>query len=79
MSNARDLEGLVAIIGIGCRLPGVDGPDAFFSALAEGRDLVTRGGASGDGQVAAFGRIDGIEDFDAAREGIDPLFKVLDT
>ena len=55
----------MAIIGIGCRLPGVDGPDAFFSALAEGRDLVTRGGASGDGQVAAFGRIDGIEDFDA--------------
>ena len=55
----------MAIIGIGCRLPGVDGPDAFFSALAEGRDFVTRGETSGDGQIGAYGRIDGIEDFDA--------------
>jgi acyl transferase domain-containing protein/acyl-CoA synthetase (AMP-forming)/AMP-acid ligase II/acyl carrier protein len=32
----------VAIIGIGCRLPGgADGPDAFWQLLGEGRDAVT--------------------------------------
>lgn len=65
MSQHRDLQGLVAIIGIGCRFPGIDGPDAFFQALAKGRDCITRESPADDGRVRAFGRIDGIEDFDA--------------
>jgi acyl transferase domain-containing protein/acyl carrier protein len=31
----------VAIVGIGCRLPGADGPDAFWQLLAAGVDAVT--------------------------------------
>ncbi|MEO3928305.1 amino acid adenylation domain-containing protein [Micromonosporaceae bacterium B7E4] len=31
----------VAVVGIGCRLPGVEGPDEFWQALLAGRDLVT--------------------------------------
>jgi microcystin synthetase protein McyG len=31
----------VAVIGLGCRLPGADGPDAFWRLLAEGRDAVS--------------------------------------
>ena len=32
----------IAVIGIGCRLPGgVDGPDAFWRLLQEGKDAVT--------------------------------------
>ncbi len=30
----------VAIIGIGCRFPGADGPEQFWSLLAEGRDAI---------------------------------------
>jgi acyl transferase domain-containing protein/SAM-dependent methyltransferase/acyl carrier protein len=38
----RERSEPVAIIGIGCRLPGgVDGPAAFWSLLAEGRDAVS--------------------------------------
>ena len=32
----------IAIIGMGCRLPGgIDSPDAFWQALLRGDDLVT--------------------------------------
>ncbi|MFC5829635.1 beta-ketoacyl synthase N-terminal-like domain-containing protein [Nonomuraea insulae] len=31
----------VAIVGIGCRLPGADGPERFWSALLEGVDAIT--------------------------------------
>ncbi|GAA4432145.1 aminotransferase class I/II-fold pyridoxal phosphate-dependent enzyme [Bremerella cremea] len=30
----------IAVIGIGCRLPGADGPDAFWNLLIEGRDAI---------------------------------------
>ena len=34
--------GEIAIIGIGCRLPGgIDSPDTLWSALLHGVDLVT--------------------------------------
>jgi acyl transferase domain-containing protein/acyl carrier protein len=30
----------VAVIGVGCRVPGADGPDAFWELLREGRDAI---------------------------------------
>jgi acyl transferase domain-containing protein/acyl-CoA synthetase (AMP-forming)/AMP-acid ligase II/acyl carrier protein len=32
----------VAIIGLGCRFPGADSPDAFWQLLVEGGDAITR-------------------------------------
>jgi acyl transferase domain-containing protein/SAM-dependent methyltransferase/acyl carrier protein len=31
----------IAIVGIGCRFPGADSPDAFWSLLSEGREAVS--------------------------------------
>ncbi|RLK61350.1 type I polyketide synthase [Actinokineospora cianjurensis] len=31
----------VAVVGIGCRFPGADGPDEFWRLLVEGRDAIT--------------------------------------
>jgi acyl transferase domain-containing protein/short-subunit dehydrogenase len=33
-------DGAIAVIGIGCRLPGAPSPDAFWTLLAEGRDAL---------------------------------------
>src|SRR4051794_6539205 len=30
----------IAIVGMGCRVPGADGPDAFWQLLSEGRDAI---------------------------------------
>ncbi|MEZ4454774.1 MAG: beta-ketoacyl synthase N-terminal-like domain-containing protein, partial [Nannocystaceae bacterium] len=39
LEAARDEP--IAIVGVGCRLPGgVDGPGAYWRLLAEGRDAV---------------------------------------
>lgn len=32
----------IAIVGLGCRFPGADGPDAYWNVLANGRDVVTQ-------------------------------------
>ena len=42
MTDSPASPGLVAIVGIGCRLPGADDPQAFFRNLAAGRDAVRR-------------------------------------
>ncbi|MER7732197.1 type I polyketide synthase [Streptomyces erythrochromogenes] len=46
----------VAIIGIGCRFPGADGPEAFWKLLEGGVDAV---GRVPDGRFARWGRGDG--------------------
>jgi len=79
----------VAIVGIGCRLPGgVDGPEAFWNLLAEGRDGVVEVPADRwsiddwfDADRSAPGKMnlrcagflaDGIDRFDAEFFGIAP-------
>jgi acyl transferase domain-containing protein len=32
----------IAIVGMSCRFPGADGPDAFWRNLAEGVESITR-------------------------------------
>jgi len=39
-ARAFDLEA-IAVVGIGCRFPGADGPDAFWSLLWQGTDAVS--------------------------------------
>ncbi|MBZ9598857.1 SDR family NAD(P)-dependent oxidoreductase [Streptomyces erythrochromogenes] len=46
----------VAIIGMGCRFPGADGPEAFWELLEQGVDAVGRVPA---GRFARWGRGDG--------------------
>ena len=31
----------IAVIGMGCRLPGAPGPEAFWRLVSEGRDAIT--------------------------------------
>ncbi|NSC25494.1 SDR family NAD(P)-dependent oxidoreductase [Streptomyces albus subsp. chlorinus] len=78
----------VAVIGVACRLPGgIDGIDALWSALSEGRDLISEvpddrfdkawfGSADprrpGKSYTFAGGFLDDIESWDAAFFGISP-------
>jgi acyl transferase domain-containing protein/NAD(P)-dependent dehydrogenase (short-subunit alcohol dehydrogenase family)/acyl carrier protein len=39
-ATARPSSEPLAIVGIGCRLPGADGPEAFWSLLAAGTDAI---------------------------------------
>ncbi|WP_250399153.1 non-ribosomal peptide synthetase [Streptomyces cellostaticus] len=68
----------VAIIGLDCRFPGAPDPDAFWAALAAGRDSITEIPPSRWDHLALYrpehrigssvsrwgGFVDGIEDFD---------------
>jgi acyl transferase domain-containing protein/acyl-CoA synthetase (AMP-forming)/AMP-acid ligase II/aryl carrier-like protein len=69
----------IAIIGIGCRFPGADGPSEFWQMLRDGRDAVTEvpaGRWRTDGSAAATARwggfLDQVDQFDAAFFGISP-------
>src|SRR3954470_19196947 len=74
----------IAIIGIGCRFPGADGPDAFWRLLCDGGDAVgavppgrweDARGATGVGHEGAprFGGFLGqVDRFDADFFGISP-------
>ncbi|MFC7918233.1 type I polyketide synthase, partial [Streptomyces sp. NPDC057386] len=68
----------VAVVGIACRLPGADGPAAYWGLLSEGRDAVTE--APEDrwpaGTAVPYRRAGFIEDvdaFDAAFFDISPF------
>ncbi|MEE1782057.1 type I polyketide synthase, partial [Streptomyces sp. SP17BM10] len=56
----------VAIIGMSCRLPGADSPDAFWRLLADGRSAITQDARTGRWR----GAVEGTDAFDAAFFGI---------
>lgn len=75
----------IAIVGMGCRVPGADGPEAFWELLAEGRDAIREvprhrwnvdalydptPGAAGKVYSRDGGYIDNVDMFDAAFFGI---------
>jgi len=66
----------IAIVGIGCRFPGADGPDAFWELLAQGLSAireVPEGRWPVSGQRERWGGfLDNIDRFDAAFFGISP-------
>jgi len=74
----------VAVVGMGCRLPGAPSVEALWDLLADGRDAVgeipprrwdvDRLGPEGPGRTYARwgGLIDGIEQFDAGFFGLSP-------
>lgn len=57
--------GPLAVVGVGCRFPGADGPDAFWDLLVESRDAVT---TVPEGRWEQF-----VADSDAERAVLDTL------
>ena len=69
----------VAIIGIGCRFPGADGPAAFWRLLADGVDAITetppdrwRADASDTAATRWGGFLDQVDQFDPQFFSISP-------
>lgn len=77
----------IAIVGIGCRFPGANGPDEFWKLLLEGRDAITTVPADrwdadafydadpqtpGKMHTREAGFIDNIDAFDAPFFGVSP-------
>ncbi len=69
----------IAIIGVGCRFPGADGPEAFWKLLEEGRDAISDTPADRwdahawkDVLPAQSGFLERVDLFDADFFGISP-------
>ena len=69
----------IAIVGLGCRFPGADSPDRFWTILREGRDCIRRvpagrfgAAAADDPRLAWGGFLDGVDQFDADFFGLAP-------
>lgn len=69
----------VAVIGIGCRFPGADGPSEFWRLLCAGRDAITEtppgrwdAHTVGSRTTRWGGFLDRIDEFDAQFYGISP-------
>lgn len=72
--GARDGDEPIAVVGIGCRLPGASSPDAFWTLLADAGDAIRMppAGRPGGEALGPAGYLDGVEQFDAAFFGITP-------
>ncbi|MFD0411543.1 type I polyketide synthase, partial [Kitasatospora sp. NPDC127116] len=75
--SAVRAQDAVAVIGMSCRLPQADDPQAFWQLLREGRDAVApapghRWGPAGDGRPMPAALLDRVDGFDAAFFGISP-------
>ncbi|MEU6957277.1 SDR family NAD(P)-dependent oxidoreductase [Streptomyces sp. NPDC045714] len=70
----HDRDAPVAVIGVACRLPGADGPEAFWELLRSGHDSVRElpAGRRSDGAPAVAGYLDRIDTFDPEFFGISP-------
>ncbi|MFG2905899.1 type I polyketide synthase [Kitasatospora sp. NPDC048286] len=72
------MEDAVAVVGVACRLPGADGPDAFWALLREGRSAVAeatveRWGRDLGEHAARHGAfLDRVDLFDAGLFGVSP-------
>ncbi|MEU4177519.1 amino acid adenylation domain-containing protein [Streptomyces sp. NPDC026589] len=65
----------IAVIGLGCRFPGADGPDAFWRLLSSGTDAVTDARPDPPAGLVPLGRqghLSGVDRFDAEFFGINP-------
>ncbi len=75
----------IAIIGIGCRFPGANGPKAFWNLLKDGVDAISERPAdyrrnqgyseqicSTDAKMSWGGYLDSVDEFDAEFFGISP-------
>jgi phthiocerol/phenolphthiocerol synthesis type-I polyketide synthase C len=77
--GAEDADEPIAIIGIGCRFPGADGPTAFWRLLSDGVDAITEippdrwdADASGNATTRWGGFLDQVDQFDPQFFGISP-------
>jgi acyl transferase domain-containing protein/acyl-CoA synthetase (AMP-forming)/AMP-acid ligase II/NADPH:quinone reductase-like Zn-dependent oxidoreductase/acyl carrier protein len=77
--RAPGAEEPIAIVGIGCRFPGADGPAAFWRLLSDGMDVITetppdRWGADAAETAATRwgGFLDQVDRFDPQFFGISP-------
>jgi phthiocerol/phenolphthiocerol synthesis type-I polyketide synthase C len=79
-ARAAGADEPIAIIGIGCRFPGADGPSAFWRLLSDGVDAITeippdRWDADASQTAAATrwgGFLDQVDQFDPEFFGISP-------
>ncbi|WP_410586578.1 beta-ketoacyl synthase N-terminal-like domain-containing protein [Amycolatopsis sp. lyj-23] len=65
----------VAVVGLGCRFPGADGPEEFWDLLRTGRDAVRTappGRWNPDAAPVLGGFLDDVAGFDAEHFGITP-------
>ncbi|MFF5010599.1 type I polyketide synthase, partial [Streptomyces phaeochromogenes] len=85
-SSSADI-GQIAVVGVGCRFPGANGPTRFWELLRDGVDSIEErtwprdeeggaGAADPDGQeptgIRWAGSLDHVDGFDAAFFGISP-------
>ena len=65
-------DDVIAIVGLACRMPGADTPEAFWSLLEQGAHAITAPPADRDPALGLGGYLTDVSRFDAACFGISP-------